>query len=119
MDSNENDDSGETLKPSTPTQSASGVMTLEKAIELGEYEPDYLATFPEWHTLTKHVQWEYVNRALKNREGQVMQQYAAVNNILDFSRKPEAHAALKNVEKQMKIVRDDRERLLIKFAELE
>lgn len=34
-------------------------LTLEKAVELGEYDPDYLANFPEWHTLSRHIQFEY------------------------------------------------------------
>lgn len=97
----------------------SGVMTLEKAVELGEYDPDYLASFPEWHTLNRHIQWEFIKKALKNSEGQIMQQYAAVNNVLDFSKKPEAQAALKNIEEQFRKFRDTKEKLLIEYSKPE
>ena len=38
-------------------------ITFQKAIDMGEYNPDYLATFPEWHSLTRHVQFEFIRRA--------------------------------------------------------
>ncbi|MDO8577232.1 MAG: hypothetical protein Q7R82_02705 [Candidatus Daviesbacteria bacterium] len=97
----------------------SGIMTLEKAVDLGEYDPDYLATFPEWHTLSRHIQWEFINKALKNRERQIMQQYAAVNNVLDFSKKSEAQAALKSIEEQYKKFRDTKEKLLMEYSKPE
>ncbi len=112
----EDGESGETLQPSAPPPLKTG-MTLEKAIELGEYDPNYLATFPEWHNLSRHIQWEYISRALNNRDRQIMQQYAAVNNILDFSKKPHAQAALKKIEEQIKSLQADRERLLIEYSE--
>lgn len=97
----------------------SGIMTLEKAVDMGEYDPEYLASFPEWHTLSRHIRWEFIKRALKNREGQIMQQYAAVNNVLDFSKKPEAQAALKNIEEQYKKFRDTKEKLLMEYSKPE
>src|SRR3989344_4378876 len=112
MDSNEGGEEGESLKPAKPAPITPAVMTLDKAIELGEYDPNYLATFPEWHSFTKHIQWEYIKKALENREKQLMQQYAAVNNVLDFSKKPHAHEALKKIEAQYKFLRDEKERLL-------
>ncbi len=33
---------------------AASSMTLQKAVDLGEYHPDFLANFPEWHTLSRH-----------------------------------------------------------------
>ena|SRR3990167_4745357 len=105
----------EKIKPSRP-KAKSATMTLEKAVEFGEYDPEYLATFPEWHSLTRHIQWEYIKKALKNRERQLLSQYAAVNNVLDFSKKPEAHKALKKIEAQMAILRDEEERLLIEYS---
>jgi hypothetical protein len=44
MDSNESDGSGEQLKPSAPT-SRSQIMTLQKAVDLGEYNPEFLGLF--------------------------------------------------------------------------
>lgn len=116
MDPNEDNEAGESLKSSKPQPSISSVMTLEKAVELGEYDPEYLASFPEWHTFSRHIQWEFIKRALQNRERQIMQQYAAVNNVLDFSKKPEAQAALKNIEEQYKKFRDNKEKLLIEYS---
>ena len=97
----------------------SGTMTLEKAVDMGEYDPEYLASFPEWHTLSRHIQWEFIKKALQNRERQIMQQYAAVNNVLDFSKKPEAQAALKNIEEQYKKFRDIKEKLLMEYSKPE
>ncbi len=48
-----------------------------------------------------------------------MQQYAAVNNVLDFSKKPEAQAALKNIEEQYKKFRDIKEKLLMEYSKPE
>jgi len=31
-------------------------LSLQQAIEFGEYDPKYLANFAEWHTLSVHVQ---------------------------------------------------------------
>ena len=43
-------------------------MTLQKAIELGEYDPDYLAQFAEWSSLSRHSQFELIRQALRNRD---------------------------------------------------
>jgi hypothetical protein len=51
-------------------------LTLEKAIELGEYDTNFLANFPEWHSLSRHIQFEYVRKALENRHRQLITQYA-------------------------------------------
>lgn len=111
----EDQESGERLKSSRTKQAKSG-MTLERAIELGEYDPEYLATFPKWHNLTRHIPWEYINHALQNRRRQILQQYAAVNNVLNFSKKPHAQEALKKIEKQMELLSQERERLLIESS---
>lgn len=36
--------------------STSPMMTLQKAVDMGEYDPEYLSTFAEWHSLTKFLQ---------------------------------------------------------------
>ena len=63
-------------------------MTLQGAVELGEYKPEYLATFPEWHTLSRHVQFQFIREGLDNRRKQLTVQWAEINNILDFRLKP-------------------------------
>jgi len=99
----------------SPAQVASS-MTLQQAINLGEYNPEYLSTFPEWHQISKHTQFQYISMALENRRKQLLQQWAAINNMLDFRMKPELHEALKNVELQMKKLSKDRERLFVEYS---
>lgn len=108
--SNERGSSGG--KPTIPA----GRLTFAKAIELGEYDPDFLATFPEWGTFTRHVQFEYIKQALDNRYKQLIRQWAEINNFLDFSQKPHLKAALENIQKQLKVLQSDRERLFVEYS---
>ena len=105
---------GEQAKGGRPKNSQS--MTLQKAVDMGEYEPEYLATFPEWHTLSKHVQFQFVKQGLDNRRRQLWLQWAEVNNTPDFRLKPHLIVALKNIEKQIKKLDDDWERLFVSFS---
>jgi len=91
-------------------------LTLEKAIELGEYDPNYLANFPEWHTLSRHIQFEYIRKALDNRRRQLLTQYAELHNVLDFRLKPEIHKAVKNMEKQLASLLRVKERLYSEYS---
>jgi hypothetical protein len=91
-------------------------MTLEKAIEMGEYDPEYLSVFAEWHNLTKMMQWQYVREAIKNRKRFLLRQWAEIFNILDFSSKPQLAEAMKNIEKQQKKLAEDEERLQVEFS---
>ncbi len=86
-------------------------MTLQKAIDLGEYKPEYLSTFPEWNTLSKHVQFQFVKTGLENRKRQLLLQWAAISNVLDFRLKPHLKETLRNIEKQMKSLDEDFEKL--------
>jgi hypothetical protein len=92
------------------------VITIQKAIDMGEYNPDYLATFPEWHSLTRHVQFEFIRRALDNRRKQLVVQWAEINNVLDFSLKPHLQEALRNIEKQLNKLDDDWEKLYLEYS---
>lgn len=49
-------------KKQTPT------MSLQKAVDMGEYDPHYLSTFPEWQTLTKYMQFQFVKTGIENRK---------------------------------------------------
>ena len=91
-------------------------MTLQKAIDLGEYKPEYLSTFPEWHTLSRHIQFQYIRTAIENRRGHLLTQYAELNNILDFRLKPHLAEAMKNIEKQLREVEGDREKLFVEYS---
>lgn len=93
-----------------------GKITLAKAIELGEYNPDYLATFPEWHGLSNHIKFQYVRQALETRRRMLVVQYAETANMLDFSTKPHLKIALDNIHKQLKKVEANRERIYTEMA---
>lgn len=92
-------------------------LTLEKAVELGEYNPNFLANFPVWHTLSKHMQFQYVRKALENRRKQLLTQYAELNNVLDLRNKPNVWRAIKNVEKQLHHLLSEKERLFTEYSE--
>ena len=110
----EKQEQGETIKGGSPTSTPS--MTLQQAIDLGEYDPDYLATFPEWYKLSRHIQFQYIRKAIENRRGHLLTQWAEINNMLDFRLKPGLAEALKNIEKQLKKLESDREDLYFKYS---
>lgn len=105
----ENQTSGGTPTP-PPT------MSLQKAVDLGEYDPEFLSGFPEWHSLSPHAQLQYIRQALDNRERQLVVQWAEISNVIDFSKKPHLDEALKNIENQRKKVNTDREKLYIEYS---
>jgi hypothetical protein len=111
----EGSEKGEKLSGKKPTK-VSPTMTLQKAIDMGEYDPDYLSTFPEWHTLSRHIQFEHIRTALENRNRQLLTQWAEINNMLDFRLKPHLKEALANIEKQWRKLRLDREKLYAEYS---
>lgn len=94
----------------------SNTMTFQKAIEMGEYDPKYLARFDEWEGFARHTQFQYIKTALENRRKHLLSQWADISTILDFSKKPELADALKNIEKQLRTIEDDRERLFVEYS---
>jgi len=102
------------LKSGPPPQKTT--ITLQQAIDFGEYDPEQLANFAEWHSLSPHIQWQLVRKALDIRYRQLMTQYAELNNVLDYSKKPHIWDAMKKVEKQLKNLAKDRERLYVEFS---
>lgn len=111
----ENMEKGEQAPTNTPTSSSKN-MTLKEAIELGEYKPEFLATFPEWHTFSRHVQFQHIRQALDNRNKQLLVQWAEINNTIDFRIKPQMAEALKNIQKQMKKLDTDRDKLYYEYS---
>ena len=103
-------------KPSTKSSNTSTTMTLQKAIDMGEYDPSYLATFADWHNFSRHIQFQYIRQALDNRHRHLISQWAEVNNILDFSKKPHLTGALDNIMKQIKKLEKDREKLYLEYS---
>jgi len=93
-----------------------GKMTLEKAVELGEYDPKYLSIFPEWHTLSRHLQFQFIRRGLERRRQHLRVQWAEINNVLDFRLKPHLKEALLNIQKQLKELDKDEERLYLEYS---
>jgi hypothetical protein len=112
-----NSDSPESIeKLSKKRPRLSRKMTMKEVIDLGEYRPEFLSTFPEWYTLSAHIQFQYIRQALDNRRRHLITQWAEINNVLDFHLKPELKQGLKNIEKQLKILEEDRERLYIEYS---
>lgn len=97
-----------------PTPTAS--LTLQQAIEFGEYHPEYLANFAEWHTLSTHIQWQLIRKALDIRHKQLITQYAELNNALNLSKKPHVKQAMKLVEKQLEKLNQDQEDLYVEYS---
>jgi hypothetical protein len=91
-------------------------MTLNQAVEFGEYDPNFLSTFPEWATYSRHIQFEYVKKALENRNRQLVSQWAEINNMLDFRLKPQLAEALENIQKQIKKLDEDKEHLFYEYS---
>jgi hypothetical protein len=90
-------------------------MTLQKAIDLGEYDPKYLSTFPEWHELSKHIQFQFIKTAIENRRHQLLQQYAEISNVIDFRLKPELKQTLDNIHQQIKKLDTDFEKFSMEY----
>jgi hypothetical protein len=116
MDSNEQHENESSLGGGSPT--ITSTMTLSQAIQMGEYNPEYLATFPEWHQLSQHTQLQYLRMAMENRRKQLLTQWAEVNNLLDFRLKPELHETLRNIEAQLKKLENDRERIYVTYSKV-
>ncbi len=91
-------------------------LSLREAIDYGEYDPSYLSSFDEWDELSPHIQWEYIRQALDVRQKQLMSQYAEMNNVLNFSKKPEVQKAVSNLETKLSQLANDRERLYIEYS---
>lgn len=105
----------ETVKAS-PKAAFSPMMSLQRAIDFGEYDPGFLSGFAEWHQLSRHAQFQLIRQALKNREGQLIQQWAEINNVLDFRTKPHLQEALRNIEAQRRKVLEDKEKLYMEYS---
>ena len=110
------EDEGSKEKISGKSSKQSVRMTLQKAVEMGEYDPDFLSTFPEWHELSRHIQFQMIRQALDNRDRQLTVQWAEIVNFLDFRLKPHLREALENIQKQQKVLQKDREKLYLEYT---
>lgn len=91
-------------------------ISFKEAIEMGKYEPDFLAQFPEWEKFDPQIQYQYVIKALTNRRKLLRQQWAAIVTQLDFSKKPHLEEAQHKVEKAIQQLNKDEERLVVEYA---
>jgi|SRR3990167_6555203 len=98
---------------SPPAQST---ISLQQAIDFGEYDPKHLENFAEWHTLSVHIQWQLIRKALDIRHRQLITQYAELSTALDYSKKPEVMKACRNVERQLKNLASEKEKLYIEYS---
>ncbi|MBI2028931.1 hypothetical protein HYT02_00760 [Candidatus Gottesmanbacteria bacterium] len=114
MDEEEIEIKEQNLKSSPKAKKSS--ITLNEAVEFGEYNPQFLANFPEWHTLSIHIQWQLIRKALDMRRRQLITQYAELNNVLDLRKKPYIHQAIKNVQRQLGELDRDREDLYVEYS---
>lgn len=116
----DNEDSMEAVSTaSSPAPvSNSGILSLQKAIDLGEYDSKYLSQFPEWDQLSRHSQFQLIKKALENRLSQLAVQWSDINNLLDFSKKPHLQEALRNIEKQRLDVLKDKEDLYMEYSKI-
>lgn len=89
---------------------------FEQAIEMGEYDPEFLSQYPEWKKLTKHIQYQYIRTALINRRKQLRLQWAELNNQLDYRLKPHLATAKQKVEQALRALNDEEERLIVEYA---
>jgi len=111
----EEDSDIEKQKLSSPPPSG-GNITLQKAIDLGEYNPEFLSGFAEWHTLSRFSQFQFIRKALDNRRRHLLTQWAEISNSLDFSKKPYLAEAMKNIKKQLDKLEEDREKLYVEYS---
>ncbi len=98
------------------TSHSTSFITFKEAIELGKYEPHFLSQFPEWEDFDAQIQYQYVIQAIQNRRRQLRQQWATLANQLNFSEKPHLKEAQHKVEKAMKDLSADEERLIVLYA---
>ena len=98
------------------TQTLQDSLTFKEAIEMGEYQPEFLEKYTEWKSFSKHTQLQYIRQALDNRRKQLLTQWAEVNNAIDFRLKPGMQQTLTNIHNQLDQLEDDREELYMKYS---
>jgi hypothetical protein len=92
-------------------------MTLQRAVQLGEYQPDYLSRFPEWVTMSRYVQLRFIREGMRSRKPQLMTQYAVLFNVLHFSEKTaELEPKLNHILDLVKQVDADEEYYLSQYV---
>ncbi|MFZ2153577.1 MAG: hypothetical protein WAV41_06030 [Microgenomates group bacterium] len=91
-------------------------MTLERAIELGEYDEKFLETFRDWADLSQNIRFNYILRAIKNRRQFLRLNYAETFNVLDYSQKPELKNVLEAINKRLIELQLEEEKIRVEYS---
>lgn len=102
-------------QPISKSKSRPNKMTLEKAVEMGEYNPSFLSTFPEWATFTDNIRWHYIRQAIQNRRRFLLLNWAETTNVLDLRLKPELQKVLDRINQQQLFLNKEEERLRLEY----
>lgn len=94
-------------------------LSLREVIDLGEYKPELLSQYPEWEKLSNYARFQLITRGLENRRRQLFKKWSEVVNFINDSDNPELqHEAKENIERQLKELRVDKERLYSEYSKL-
>ena len=91
-------------------------MTFEDAISMGEYKPEFLSHYPEWKTFSKHVQLEYISKAIANRKTQLMRKWSEMINFMDQSEIPDMKKKMAdNIFEQIRKLAEEKEKIYFEY----
>jgi hypothetical protein len=77
-----------------------------------------LAQYPEWQTLSHHVQWEYIAKAMANRKTQLMRKWAEAINFMDQSEIPDLKKNIvDSIFAQIRTLSEEKERLYLEYSQ--
>lgn len=110
----------ETLKTPGSSNVSSSTISLQDAVKLGEYKPEVLSGYPEWHKLSKYAQFELISQAVEHRRRQLMNKWAEVDNFTNAAEDPTLKKqAQKNIQEQLKKLSEDKEKLYLEYSKTE
>ncbi len=94
-------------------------LTLKEVINLGEYDPNLLSKYLEWENLSNYVRFQLITQGLENRRKQLFKKWSEIVNFIDDSDNPRLKEEAKNnIERQLKELRADKERLYWEYSKL-
>ncbi len=92
---------------------------LKEAISLGEYDPQVLGKYPEWQNLSNHARFQLISQGLEIRRKQLFTKWSEIVNFIDDSDNPSLQDEAKtNIERQIKKLREEKERLYLEYSKL-
>lgn len=94
-------------------------LSLREVIDLGEYDPELLSKYPEWEKLSNYARFQLITRGLENRRRQLFRKWSEIVNFINDSDNPTLQEEAKeNIERQLKNLRVDKERLYNEYSKL-